>query len=345
MTLDAIPEEMRARNQWVTWTTIHRHGKATKMPIDPKTGGPARTNNPNTWGSYTQAVHYFYSLRDNGAAGVGYVFSAQDPYTGIDLVHALVDGHLRWCAKILLDHLATYSEVSPSDTGVHALLRAQLPAGRHRLTLPCGLGIETYDRVRYFTMTGHHLPGTPHTIEDRQEALTALHRQLFAGHEKSQATGPGSAPSPTTDLDDARLISLALQAQNGGKFARLWAGDWQGAGYPSHSEGDIALAMKLAFWTGPDPARIERLFSQSGLARDKWQKRPDYRERTIREALARVRDFYQPGNNKPKPENTPPNDDGQTHGKKNPGGEKKNYWRGTTGGGGSNKPAAPPPHW
>lgn len=65
----------------------------------------------------------------------------------------------------------------------------------------------------------------------------------------------------------------------------------------------------LAFWCGPNPARIERLFAMSGLGqRAKWQNRADYRDRTIREALARMTEFYTPGR-----QGEPKEGNGQTH--------------------------------
>ena len=61
-----------------------------------------------------------------------------------------------------------------------------------------------------------------------------------------------------------------------------------------HSRADLALCGKLAFWTGGDRQRIERLFSQSGLGRrEKW-KRDDYRDRTITKALSDQTEFYDP---------------------------------------------------
>ena len=85
---------------------------------------------------------------------------------------------------------------------------------------------------------------------------------------------------------------MAKNAANGEKFLALWSGDT--SGYPSHSEADLALCNLLAFWTAGDPQRMEELFSQSGLAREKWRNRPDYRERTIRTAIRGVSAFYDP---------------------------------------------------
>ena len=89
------------------------------------------------------------------------------------------------------------------------------------------------------------------------------------------------------------LIEKAKNAKNGAKFTALWEGLTDG--YDSQSEADLALCCLLAFWTGGDRDRIDRLFRQSGLYReDKWGGREDYRERTINAALEQTTEFYDP---------------------------------------------------
>jgi len=58
------------------------------------------------------------------------------------------------------------------------------------------------------------------------------------------------------------------------------------------SAADQALVNMLAFYTGPDPERIDRLFRMSALVRDKWYEREDYRNRTIEKALRNCKKFY-----------------------------------------------------
>jgi len=198
--LTAIPEELKDRPQWVTWKAVERDGKPTKIPLDPKTGGPGKSNDPATWGTFDQALSHYQAHQGNGIAGIGFVFSPDDPFTGVDLDHALVDGSPRLCARLLLRHLGTYSEVSPSGKGAHVILKGKLPAGGNRKQISCGLGIELYDRGRFFTVTGHHLPGAPTTVEDRQAEIEALHRQIFFAHRWiSGLKAPGLAlPLPWT---------------------------------------------------------------------------------------------------------------------------------------------------
>ena len=90
-------------------------------------------------------------------------------------------------------------------------------------------------------------------------------------------------------LSDEEVVRKALAASNGERFSRLWNGDTRG--YGSHSEADLALCGMLAFWTGGDATRIDSLFRQSGLYREKWD-RKDYRNRTITEALSGKTEFY-----------------------------------------------------
>lgn len=102
-------------------------------------------------------------------------------------------------------------------------------------------------------------------------------------------------PAQPNNVADQDLLAMAEKASNGAKFQRLWAGDFQRYYASDHSTADLALCTTLAFWTGRDAARIDRLFRQSGLFRpEKWDRR-DYRERTIEKACSTVFDTYTPG--------------------------------------------------
>lgn len=102
-------------------------------------------------------------------------------------------------------------------------------------------------------------------------------------------------PAMPNDVDDQALLEMARKASNGQKFDRLWSGDFQRYYANDQSTADLALCTYLAFWTGRDEGRIDRLFQQSGLYRkEKWGRR-DYRERTIDKACRTVFDVYTPG--------------------------------------------------
>ena len=158
-----------------------------------------------------------------------------------------------------------------------------------------------YDRDRYFTVTGQHVAGTPLTVEDRSAELAALHLQTF-GSQGSSAVPRTVEPqgSSTThasaSLADECLVARMKAANDGDRFKRLWRGEWEGE-YLSQSEADLALCAKLAFWTGRDAERMDRLFRQSGLYRPKWDEQRGsrtYGEMTIATARWRTYGVWNP---------------------------------------------------
>jgi putative DNA primase/helicase len=245
---------------------------------------PASTTDPSTWATFAKAVETFH---DGKCDGVGIVF--RDGMAGIDLDHCRdpKTGTIEPWAWEIIRKLDSYTEVSPSGTGIHILVFGALPEGRRKET---SRGIEMYDseRGRYFTVSCNHLENTAVTVKNRPRELAALHAEVF-GRNGGRPEPPPRQSSPTPNLDDAELIERARSASNGGKFSALWSGDMSGCATPS--EADLALCNLLAFWTGADAGRIDRLFRASGLYRQKWE-RDDYRERTIAKAIADCRETY-----------------------------------------------------
>ena len=280
-----IPAVLKREAQWVCWRTEDRGGDLTKVPLNPETGEYASVTAPETWGDFATAAQYYRDTED--VAGVGFVFTADDPYTGVDLDDCRTPetGAVDVWAGEILDRLDSYTERSPSGTGFHVIVIGEVPDGGNRSD-----HLEMYDSNRYFTVTGDRVPGTPRTVEDRTEKLRAIHEEYIAS-EAAEAAGVAPA-SGSVDMVDDELLERAMNAANGAKFRALWTGDT--SEYPSHSEADQALCNLLAFWTGGDPQRIEDLFARSGLVRNKWRDRADYRERTIRNAIEDCSTFYKP---------------------------------------------------
>ena len=295
----AIPGELKGRQQWIGWLNIRGEGrpaklpngawtsvlkpapKPHKLPINPRTGGLASTTRPSTWASFLEALA---AATKWPLAGVGYVFSKSDAYSGVDIDNCRdpLTGELAvWASPIILS-LNSYTEVSPSGTGVHTIVRAELPVGEGNQVVYQQGKVEMFSHARYFTFSGVHITGTSAQIFDRQSELLALHSELFAGR-NVRTINPDSVLCPHTSLDDDELIARASQARNGSKFGRLWNGHWRDD-YASQSEADLALCSALAFWTGKDPTRIDTLFRRSGLMRKKWL-RDRYRLATISKAL------------------------------------------------------------
>jgi len=297
---EALPEILRERPQWIVWRVEMRPNgrgnlKATKVPYDPNSRRHASSTDPTTWAPFDVAVQAF---DDGGFSGIGFVFTADDPYTGIDLDNCRdpETGNVEQWAWDIIMRLGSYTEVSPSGTGLHMIGKATLPIGGRRKG-----NIEMYDEGRFFCMTGEHAKGTPETIEIRQAEVEALHAKTFGTRRKETTPPAPTAPFECggVDLDDDALLEKARAAKNGGRFARLHdAGDT--SGYPSPSEADLALCSYLAFWTNSDPMRMDRLFRRSALIRSKWDERHfgdgrTYGAATIEHALMGVSNGYGAG--------------------------------------------------
>lgn len=291
--LDSLPAALLGLPNWVAWKAIERGGKVTKVPLSAIRRGLASSTDPRTWSTYELAANYADA---ESCDGIGFVFT-RSPFVGIDLDHCIDprNGAVAPWAFDIVARFNSYTELSPSGTGLHIFVKGKLPPGRRRRhvdaegeSIHIDAAIEVYDTGRYFTVTGRQLPGTPGTIVERTTELDAWHAETFAVPESPpEERTPSAGPVP---VDDARLIALASESKGGDRFARLWAGDL--AEYDGdESRADLALCNQLAFWTDRDPARIDRLFRQSALYRKKWE-RKDYRDRTIAQAIAGTPEGY-----------------------------------------------------
>lgn len=280
--IENIPAELKALNQWVLWHYETRDGKQTKVPYQPN-GQKAESDNPATWASF-ERVRAALPRFD----GLGIMFG--NGLAGVDLDHHIEGGQISEYARSVVDRVDSYTELSPSGTGLHILFRGDLPAGRRRND---DLGIEMYSAGRFFTVTGQTLEGTPPTVNERTAQLAELHREIF----KQQKPQGKRKPAKPTNLDDTTLLEKARNASNGGKFSALWAGDCKDYN-GDQSRADLALCSTLAFWTGGDTGRIDNLFRSSGLMRPKWDEihsgaGATYGQMTIEKSLQGV-DFYNP---------------------------------------------------
>ena len=290
-TREAVPGLLLRREQWLCWREEPREGKQTKVPIDPGTGKYASTIDPETWSSFEAARR---RATREGEDGLGFVFTDDDPVVGVDLDDCRdpETGETEGWAESVIEILGSFTEISPSGTGYHVLVEGTLPDGRNRKD-----DLELYETARFFTVTGAHVDGTPTTIEKRTEALQRIHAEHLAPDNGSSDDVARTPRRPTQRLSDGGLLREARNAENGEKFERLWRGST--AGYESHSEADMALCALLAFWTGGDEQRIDRLFRDSGLMREKWNEvhyadGSTYGEKTIERAVAGTTEFYEP---------------------------------------------------
>jgi putative DNA primase/helicase len=280
VTAESIPEALRVVPRWLCWRWETREGKPDKPPRHPVTGKKIDVTRKANLVPFATALEYVGRFD-----GIG--FALGEGFAGIDLDDCFAaDGQpYNWARYILEDFAGTYAEVSPSGNGIKLFLRGSKPGDACKRELPGG-SVEVYDHAHYFTVTGQRYNGAAAEVQYRERELHALHVLLFPPEEPRAPVAP---PRPV-EIADADLIAKAMAAKNGSAFAALWNGDTSAHG-GDDSRADLALCSHLAFWTGGDAARIDGLFRQSGLYREKWE-RADYREGTIAKALEGATEFY-----------------------------------------------------
>ena len=254
----AFPKELKQMRRWVNYRLVpdETGEKPKKMPINPVTGKSARSNDPNTWTDYQTAKD---AVEQFGFTGIGFMFTKEDGFVGIDVDHCYDarTGTFNEVASAILAKQKTYAEFSPSGNGVHLWFRGKKPAGASKNT---ETGVEMYDSVRYFTVTENMLPGaTPEIQQAEPDTLSWIHATYIEKPKKPKGKKKTKKSCCAEKLTDEEILKRAGSAGNGEAFTALWNGNWKD-NYPSRSEADLALCMKLAFWSGKDREQMERMF-------------------------------------------------------------------------------------
>jgi len=142
--VEGIPEELRVRPQWIVWKAVG--DRPDKVPYSARTGRRASSTDLLTWGTFQGALEAY---ENGGYAGLGFVFSSADPYTGIDLDDCVGgDGEIALWALEIARYFDSYTELSATGTGLHIIVRGDVPNRRKG-------DVEVYSSKRFFTVTGH----------------------------------------------------------------------------------------------------------------------------------------------------------------------------------------------
>lgn len=298
-----IPNEMKSLPQWVGFlATTADNGKTTKKPINPHTMSGASSTDESTWGTFQDALNCVGQRckvgGDSGTVtGIGFVF--RPPYCGIDIDHCIDknSGEVNSKALEIVVLMDSYTELSPSGTGLHIIYKGNIHDDWKRKkasALGKGIDLEMYQQGRYFTVTGKVFNGH-NTVNDREEQAAKV-QENYMQTTKKQPSAAKQESSVNISLSDRELLDKAMNAANGMQFARLYSGDTS-AYDGDDSRADMALCSMLAFWCQRNTAQMDRLFRQSGLMRDKWDRRQSgttYGAITLQKAADECAEIYTP---------------------------------------------------
>ena len=142
--LARIPAELKARRQWVLWRGEDRVDQQTgeirlnKVPVNPQTLRNADTTDPQTWGTFEECVAALPTAleeweHDNPSAyrggGIGLSLLQMTRISASTWITAATHdtGSIAAWAQEYLTALDSYTEVSPSGTGLHIFIQGLLP--------------------------------------------------------------------------------------------------------------------------------------------------------------------------------------------------------------------------
>jgi hypothetical protein len=268
-----LPGDLKALPQWTV-------AGASKAPLSVDARGKlfnTSVTRPGEWLSFEDATRAAWENRDlvtthvdkkgrtvsQTGLDIGFMLHESDPFTCIDLdvkdattnpdepeLHMPPE---RWALYLkIVNDFATYTEFSRSGKGVHLWVRGAIGRGFRRD------GVEVYSQERFIICTGHVLH--PYPIQERQLMLSRMVTQM------NPAPKEFHLEEIPPEADDWYVLQTAFSASNSDKFIALWQGKWQGLGFPSQSEADLALMSMLTFYS-PSNEQCRQLFRESALGK------------------------------------------------------------------------------
>lgn len=288
---EAIPAELKELKQWCCFRLQQRGEKKTKIPVDAHTGSLGKSNDESTWADFDTALA---AIEKYNCDGLGFYF--KEPYFGIDIDNIRDDierykrdDHEDNIVSEFIEMMGSYSEYSVSGNGIHIIVKGRLPKGGRRKG-----NVEMYDSGRFFVMTGKNAGPYTQIAEDDYGKIGYLHNKYIA---KSEVSESKSLPEKkSVDLPEQEIMRIAYNSKNGMRFRLFMEGGWEQF-YNSQSEADMAFANDLAFWTNRDFYKMDSIFRQSSLYREKWDaKRNDstYGIDTLTKAISDCSNVFSP---------------------------------------------------
>lgn len=294
-----IPAVLRDERHWLLWRFDWMPDKGdsgswAKVPYHPN-GYKASSTNADTWSAF-ETVIATYEQAKGKYDGIGFVFSDDLPFVGIDLDNCVTKGedefHLTPFAARVVERLSTYSEFSPSMSGIHCIgLADKMPAAKLQYK---GNEIEVYRSGRYFTFTGISWHENILDVQDVNLGLGAILDAI----KKPETNGK------YTTLDVSKRIEMAL---GNPRIETLFYGNTLAYG-GDDSRADMALCSLMAYYSEGNAEILDAMFRKSKLYRAKWDERhgaDTYGNLTIAKVLANHKSFVSVRPSKVEAESTP----------------------------------------
>jgi Uncharacterized conserved protein len=296
--------------QWIVWRLEWnaQEGKFDKMPaqrngaaLNRDTGG---ADSPANWMTYDDAVAVLRALPSTGDVryALGFWLTAECGYWFLDI-------DIRKCGLgeyvstdfadgLVRAYQGCFLEWSSSRRGLHIIGSGAVPDHRSKPERSVAKQLAPLELEFYSAGRGiaFGLDGAAWGSADQVADVSTMCAQYFPPRPEFDVERRPEWRGPADDdvlLERALSARMSAEAAFGGKpsFVKLWNGQAE-----HNSENDMALCAHLAFWTGCDPERMERLARRSGMVRPKWNERrlnTTYIGYTIERACAGTENVYQ----------------------------------------------------
>lgn len=280
-------EELADYSQWILWREEKRSDEVTKIPQQLH-GHMAKVNDETTWAALDELLFNIDWENENYFNGLGFVFTEEGPFCGVDLDDCRnpETGEVESWAEEIIEILDSYTEISPSGTGLHIIVKAELPEWARNKLKTEKYEIEIYDKNRYFTVTGQ-VQDFPQKIREAQEEIEEIQNKYWptSAGEKHEKEGLDF------EVDDLKLdetvdapAKIEALKEKSEKFKLSWEHERDDLNDTSSSGYDLSLATiaAKASWEAQEIADL--LIAHRKKHRVDLKLRQDYYKRTIEKA-------------------------------------------------------------
>lgn len=282
-----VPVEMKERPNWVavkTWFNKDK-GRYEKRPINCLNGEYAEADNPKSWTDFETARKF---AKEKGYSTLAYALDGKDGICCIDLdgsvnekgeYSALATEVLNKCGK-------TYIEKSLSGKGLHVFGST---SGMDVRTFAKDNSMEFYQKDHFVAVTGDGAGFQRFESFDRPDMKAIIESKC---EKRQDLRGAGKGVEGLSKMTDRDVVEKAMKSKGGETFKALYEGqDLQN----NHSNSDMSLMNRLAFWCNGDKEQMLRIFATSGLYRP--NKSSSYYEGTVVKAIRDTTQRFQPSQN------------------------------------------------
>ncbi|WP_120966803.1 VapE domain-containing protein [Comamonas sp. lk] len=198
---DKIPAELAQRQQWVLWRFEWDEKRSAWLKVPYYVGGGRRSGDQGSDRDRQRlatlpVVRTAFQRKEglpDAWSGIGFGFLPGDGLIGIDLdkhVDPATGAMSDRCKKIIAA-FNTFTEISPSGTGVHLYLQGHTHTAKDN-----GIGVEMFCEKQYFTVTGKHVDGTPLEVAVADDAaIRRMHVTIQEAKDKRAAAAQPAQPA------------------------------------------------------------------------------------------------------------------------------------------------------